>query len=63
METRGNVIKSGEAARAPTLADVALRVALWVVYGGAAGEMVYASNTIEEEMGTSLPENSSRHPN
>jgi hypothetical protein len=63
METQGNVIKSGDAAPAPTLADVALRVALWVVYGGAAGEMVYASNTIEEGTGASLPESSSRHSN
>jgi hypothetical protein len=27
---------------------------LWLVYGGAAGEMVYGSKTIEEGMGTPL---------
>src|SRR4029077_4822970 len=63
METQTNGLRSGEAAPAPTFADVALRVALWVVYGGAAGEMVYASKAIEDGMGASLPESSSRHPN
>ena len=63
METQTIGLRSGEAAPAPTFADVALRVALWVVYGGAAGEMVYASKAIEEGMGASLPESSSRHPN
>jgi hypothetical protein len=39
---------------------VALRVALWLLYGGAAGEIVFCSKTIEEGMGAPLPGCSSR---
>ncbi len=50
-----------ETTPAPTLSDVALRVALWVLYGGAAGEMVYGSKkTIEAGMRTPLSGCSSR---
>jgi hypothetical protein len=61
METQGNRIKS--AAPAPTLANVALRVALWVVYGGAAAEMVYGSQAIEEGMVAAIPDCSAQRPN
>ena len=52
-----------QAEKAPplTLSDVALRVALWVLYGGAAGEMVYGSKTIEEGMGAPVAGCASRH--
>ncbi len=42
------------------LSDVALRVALWLLYGGAAGEIVFCSKTIEEGMGAPLSSCSSR---
>jgi len=61
METQRNGLEPPENAPAVTLSDVALRVALWVLYGGAAGEMVYGSKMIEEGMGTPLAGCSSRH--
>jgi hypothetical protein len=54
METQRNGVKHAENVPAVTLSDIALRVALWLLYGGAAGEMVYGSKTIEEGMGASL---------
>lgn len=63
METQGNRIKFDAPAPAPTLANVALRVALWVVYGGAAAEMVYGSHAIEEGMATAIPDCSAQRPN
>jgi hypothetical protein len=63
METQGNIIQTAEKAPAVTLSNVALRVALWVLYGGAAAEMVYGSKTIEEGMATPLAGCSSRHAN
>jgi hypothetical protein len=51
---QSNGMRPLENAPAVTLSDVALRIALWLVYGGAAGEMVYGSKTIEEGMGTPL---------
>lgn len=61
METQSNGMNPVENAPPVTLSDVALRVALWVLYGGAAGEMVYGSKTIEEGMGAPLAGCSSRH--
>jgi hypothetical protein len=63
MDTQGNRIKSADTAPAPTLANVALRVALWVVYGGAAAEMVYGSQAIEEGMVTAIPDCFAQRPN
>jgi hypothetical protein len=63
METSGTGLRAAENAPAHMLSDVALRVALWVVYGGAAGEMVYGSRTIEEGMGITPSNCSSRHAN
>ncbi|MGH9714453.1 MAG: hypothetical protein ACRD5M_14255 [Candidatus Acidiferrales bacterium] len=61
MGKQGNVVMHKETTPAPTLSDVALRVALWVLYGGAAGEMVYGSKkTIEAGMRTPLSGCSSR---
>ena len=61
METQTNGMKPAENGPPVTLSDVALRVALWVLYGGAAGEMVYGSRTIEEGMGAPVAGRSSRH--
>lgn len=61
METQGNSVVPKAAAHAPKLSDVALRVALWVLYGGAAGEMVYVTKTIEEGMSMPLSSCSTRH--
>jgi hypothetical protein len=61
MTMQGNAVEQRETAPAPKLSDLALRVALWVVYGGAAGEIVYSTKTIEEGMGTPLSSCSSRH--
>ncbi|HYL68850.1 MAG TPA: hypothetical protein VEX69_06775 [Candidatus Limnocylindria bacterium] len=61
METQSNGINPVESAPPLRLSDVALRVALWVLYGGAAGEIVYGSKTIEEGMGAPLTGCSSRH--
>lgn len=60
MKTGRKVVTPRETTPAPTLSDVALRVALWVLYGGAAGEMVYGTRTIEEGMGTPPSSCSSR---
>lgn len=60
METQGNSVEPKTVAHAPKLSNVALRVALWVLYGGAAGEIVYVTKTIEEGMSTSHSGNSSR---
>jgi hypothetical protein len=61
METQRNGVNQAENAPAVTLSDIALRVALWVLYGGAAGEMVYGSKMIEEGMGATVSGCSSRH--
>jgi hypothetical protein len=61
METQSSEMKPAGNAPAMTLSDIALRVALWVLYGGAAGEMVYGSKTIEEGMGAKVSGCSSRH--
>jgi len=61
METQSKGTMPTGTAPAPTLSDVALRIALWVLYGGAAGEMVYGSKMIEEGMGTPVSGRSSRH--
>jgi hypothetical protein len=61
METQSNGTKPAGNAPAVTLSDIALRVALWVLYGGAAGEMVYGSKMIEEGMGAKVSGCSSRH--
>jgi hypothetical protein len=50
---RNGVEQVTEAASGMTFSDVALRFALWVVYGGEAGELVYCSNSIQESFGTS----------
>jgi hypothetical protein len=61
METQGNIVKAAERVPAVTLSDVAVRVALWVLYGGAAAEMVYGATTLEEGRATTLSGCSSRH--
>jgi len=61
METQSSEMKPAGNAPAVTLSDIALRVALWVLYGGAAGEMVYGSKTSEEGMGATVTGCSSRH--
>jgi hypothetical protein len=63
METSGTGLRAAENAPAQMLSDVALRVALWVVYGGAAGEMVYGLRTFEEGMRATASGCSSRHAN
>jgi len=52
MQTNGveQVSQPGPATR---FSDAALRFALWVVYGGEAGELVYRSNSIQEGFGIS----------
>jgi hypothetical protein len=61
METVGNIVKTAEKAPPVTLSDVAVRVALWVLYGGEAAEMVYGAKTLEEATATPLAGCSSRH--
>lgn len=61
MEAQINGGEPAENAPAVTLSDIALRLALWVLYGGAAGEMVYGSKMIEEGMGGPLAGCSSTH--
>jgi len=60
---RNGVEQVTEAAPGMRLSDMALRFALWVVYGGEAGELVYRSNSIQEDFGTSSADCASRHAN
>jgi hypothetical protein len=61
METEVNIAKTAEKAPPVTLSDVAVRVALWVLYGGEAAEMVYGAKTLETAMATPLAGSASRH--
>ena len=61
MEIERNIAKGAELAPPVTLSDVAVRVALWVLYGGEAAEMVYGAKTLEGAMATPLAGCSSRH--
>jgi hypothetical protein len=60
---RNGVEQVTEAASGMRFSDVALRFALWVVYGGEAGELVYRSNSIQEGFGTSSADCASHSSN
>jgi hypothetical protein len=60
---RNGVEEVTEAASGMRFSDVALRFALWVVYGGEAGELVYRSNSIQESFGVSAADCASHHAN
>ena len=60
---RNGVEQVTEAASGMSFSDVALRFALWVVYGGEAGELVYRSNSLQESFGISSAECPSHHAN
>jgi hypothetical protein len=60
---RNGVEQVTETAPGMRFSDVALRFALWVVYGGEAGELVYRSNSIQESFGVSAADCASHSAN